>query len=263
MHVFGTGPVRAGLLGQAARDAFAEALESRVGSPFRVKVFGSYESLALAVESGSVAFAWLPPALAVQLVDRDRATPLVSLVRDGSAEYRGTVFVRGDSSIRGVEDLRGKRFAWVDELSCAGYLFPRRALTERGFGENSFADERFLGSHAAVGRAVAAGDADAGATFLHVADDDLAGTEVVAGWADATTDAMRTLLVTDPIPTDLVCASSHVAPALAEAVGTALAALHTEDASSRILRELFGVTRFEPADIGRYEAVRVALRPVR
>ena len=57
---------------------------------------------------------------------------------------------------------------WVDPDSCGGYLFPRAALAERGFDpKKHFKEEKLLGSHGAVVRAVESGDIDCGATYLN------------------------------------------------------------------------------------------------
>jgi phosphonate transport system substrate-binding protein len=43
---------------------------------------------------------------------------------DGKSTYHGHIFVRKDSGIRTVEDMRGKRMAFVERATTAGYIFP-------------------------------------------------------------------------------------------------------------------------------------------
>jgi len=43
---------------------------------------------------------------------------------DGSSSYHGVIFVRKDSGIRTVRQMRGKRLALVARATTAGYLFP-------------------------------------------------------------------------------------------------------------------------------------------
>ena len=43
---------------------------------------------------------------------------------DNSSTYHGLIFVRKDSGIRSAKDMKGKRFAFVDKATTAGYLLP-------------------------------------------------------------------------------------------------------------------------------------------
>jgi phosphonate transport system substrate-binding protein len=43
---------------------------------------------------------------------------------NGISSYHGLVFVRKDSGIRNVNDMRGKRFVFVDKATTAGWLLP-------------------------------------------------------------------------------------------------------------------------------------------
>jgi phosphonate transport system substrate-binding protein len=47
---------------------------------------------------------------------------------DNTSTYHGLIFVRKDSRIRNVRDMKGKRFAYVDRATTGGYLFPKEAL---------------------------------------------------------------------------------------------------------------------------------------
>jgi len=92
--------------------------------------------------------------------------PLVRPINlDGTSTYHGYIFVRKDSGIRNAGDLKGKRFAFVERATTAGYLFPLAWLREHGV-ENPKAYLRemyFAGSHDAAVQAVLDKDADAGA----------------------------------------------------------------------------------------------------
>jgi len=43
---------------------------------------------------------------------------------DGASTYHGLIFVRKDSGIGSLEQMQGKRFAFVDKATTAGYLLP-------------------------------------------------------------------------------------------------------------------------------------------
>jgi phosphonate transport system substrate-binding protein len=83
---------------------------------------------------------------------------------DGSSTYRGYIFVRKDSGIKSVADMKGKRLAFVDKATTAGYVFPVAFLREHGVTNirTYFRETYFAGSHDAAIFAVLDKKADVG-----------------------------------------------------------------------------------------------------
>ncbi len=252
--------MRLGADGVKTRSGLRTYLSKVLGVQVRIVAAASYTDLLDQVSRKEVHLAWASPALAVRACDELAAAPLASAVRAPGAQFYGTLFVRDGSAICTPGDLRGKKIAWVDKDSCSGYLFPRIALKAQGFELSTFfADERVLGSHDAVSRAVASGDADVGATYLkrdNSKGDDAA---VQAGWSDVATQPMRSVLLTDSIPSDMVVASRELDAAWRAKILRVLTSMHTESDVAEHMRHLFGAYRFEAADLSRYDIVRAAL----
>jgi len=84
---------------------------------------------------------------------------------DGTSTYHGYVFVRKDSGIRTAADMKGKRFAFVERATLAGYLFPLAYFKANGIlNPHAFIGESFFaGSHDAAILAVLSKEADIGA----------------------------------------------------------------------------------------------------
>ena len=84
---------------------------------------------------------------------------------DGSSTYHGYIFVRKDSGIRTAADMKGKRFAFVERATLAGYLFPLAYFKMNGIpNRHAFLGESFFaGSHDAAVLAVLNKEADIGA----------------------------------------------------------------------------------------------------
>lgn len=84
---------------------------------------------------------------------------------DGSSTYHGYIFVRRDSGIRAAEDMKGKRFAFVEKATTAGYLFPLAFFKEKGIDDihGYLGESFFTGSHDAAILAVLNREADIGA----------------------------------------------------------------------------------------------------
>ncbi len=91
--------------------------------------------------------------------------PLVRPVNiDGTSTYHGYLFVRKDSGIRKPSDMRGKRFAFVERATTAGYLFPLAYFKENGISnpDQYLGETFFVGSHDAAILAVLNHEADIG-----------------------------------------------------------------------------------------------------
>lgn len=84
---------------------------------------------------------------------------------DGTSTYRGYLFVRRDSRILDASDMRGKRFAFVERATSAGYLFPLAYFKAHHVADVQayFGETFFSGSHDAAILAVLNRDADIGA----------------------------------------------------------------------------------------------------
>jgi phosphonate transport system substrate-binding protein len=83
---------------------------------------------------------------------------------DGTSTYHGCIFVRKDSGIRTARDMKGKRFAFVEHATTAGYLFPLAYFRESGITDiQSYVGEVFFtGSHDTAVLAVLNREADIG-----------------------------------------------------------------------------------------------------
>ncbi len=83
---------------------------------------------------------------------------------DGTSTYHGYIFVRKDSGIRSVADMKGKSIAFVERATMAGYVFPLAYLKENGVDDidTYFKEYYFAGSHDSAVNEVYNGKADIG-----------------------------------------------------------------------------------------------------
>jgi phosphonate transport system substrate-binding protein len=84
---------------------------------------------------------------------------------DGTSTYQGYLFVRKDSGIRSVSQMKGKRFVFVERATTAGYVFPLAYFRENGIKDpHAYLGETFFaGSHDAAIQAVLNKEAEIGA----------------------------------------------------------------------------------------------------
>ncbi len=96
----------------------------------------------------------------------------------GVSEYYGMMFVRKDSGIRSINDMKGKILACVDKATTAGYLFPMAYFKKNGIKDYKtyFKETYFTGTHEDAIHDVLDGKADIGSAkntvFMRIADED-------------------------------------------------------------------------------------------
>lgn len=219
----------------------------------------SYSALAAAVDRGEVDIAWLPPISYILLEKRKKATPLVSHHRAGRAEFHAVLLVRASSGIATLEDLRGKRAAWVDKHSAAGYVVPRIELANKGIDpRTAFASERFYQSHEAVVRAVVGDKADFGGTYARL---DRAGAAVRGAWTElpGAEGVIRVLATFGSIPSDVIAARSDLDPTVRDALRKALIDAAYDVRGAMLVRDLLGVDEFRPWKDEGYAELRASM----
>jgi phosphonate transport system substrate-binding protein len=83
----------------------------------------------------------------------------------GISTYHGLIFVRKDSGIRTAKDMKGKKFAFVDKATTAGYLLPLDYFRQNNITDykSYFGETYFTGSHDFAVYDVLNGRADIGA----------------------------------------------------------------------------------------------------
>jgi phosphonate transport system substrate-binding protein len=84
---------------------------------------------------------------------------------NGSSTYSGYLFVRKDSDIKTVDDMKDKRLALVHKATTAGYIFPLQYFRDHGVEnlEEYFSKIHFCGNHDAAAWVVYSGEAEVGA----------------------------------------------------------------------------------------------------
>src|SRR5215213_5635607 len=125
----------------------SDELKKETGLTFTGDVPTSYAAVVEAMCADRVDVGWVSPLAYILAREKCGADmSLVSITRVGT-NYWGAIVTRADSPIRTVEDLKGKRFAWVDPSSTSGYLFPRTMLETHGVMQESLGQQVFAGGH--------------------------------------------------------------------------------------------------------------------
>ncbi len=216
-----------------------EYLSRRIGVPVQFTVLSRYGNVIDNFRAEGMDGAFFGSFTGALAIERLGVVPLVRPVNlDGSSTYHGHVFVRRDSGISGIEQLRGKRMAFVDRATTAGYVFPLAWLRDNGVPriEGFFAEYYFTGSHDAAINAVVSGEADAGAAKHSVYD------RVRAAYPQLD-QKLRILADSPPVPSNGLCVRRDLDPSIQRRLRQVLLGLHEEPEGAPVLQQL-GALRY-------------------
>jgi len=140
-----------------------------------------------------------------------------------SLTYRGVIYVRADSGINSLKDLKGKSFAFGDRTSTSGFLYPAGILKRAGIDPEKDLKPVNISGTAGV-LAVFNKQADAGAIYEG---------GIEQAFTDTATKAVdqskvkqfKILAVTDPIPNGMLVARGNLDPQTLTKLKAALAGI--------------------------------------
>ncbi len=143
----------------------AAYLTKKLGTKVRFTILSRYGDVLDRFMSRKMDGAFFGVFTSVLAMEQLDAEPIVHPVNlDGSSTAQSYIFVRKDSNIVSVEDMKGKKIAFVDKATVTGYLYALAFLKERGVQDlkTYFRDVSFTGSHGSTIYAVLDGRADIG-----------------------------------------------------------------------------------------------------
>ncbi len=114
----------------ALNDMFAQDMSEYLGIPVEIYSAADYTTIVEGMASGNVQASMVSPMSYFQTKERANA----ELVASAATAYPyKTVFITqaDNSDINSIEDLKGKTFAFVDQASSSGYLYPKAHLVEQ------------------------------------------------------------------------------------------------------------------------------------
>ncbi len=199
-------------------------LEARTGLRFRLHVTPPGMSVADEICGGRIHFGIVGTVTYLQAYHRCGARIIVrGRNPEGQDTYRAAIVVPVNSSIRNLQDLRGRSFAFGSPNSTQGHLIPRLMLQQAGISLQDLRSYAFHDSHASTANAVIGGRYDAGGL-----QDTLALTLARRG-------LVRILAMSDPYPSSGIVAAPDVPSRTVEIVREALLALDPAGRDAGIL----------------------------
>lgn len=236
--------------------ALARQIQKRIGIQTNVLISKDYQGLIDAMKEKKIDFAFFT---AMSFVFAEKQADAKVLLQKVWAQpfYYSLIVTSKKKGIRKLEDLKGKKFAFVDEKSTSGFLYPSVAFQEKKMDpKRDFKEVLFKGNHEAAVKAVLSGEADAAAIFS----DDREGKK--SAWAQFAKDHMndlQVLWVSDPIPNDPFSVRKDFYdqyPTVSYDLMFALTEMQENPEGRETLKNLLGVIEMRLATSGLYEPVR-------
>ena len=144
--------------------AFVEYLSKEIGVPVKLRIANDYAAVIEGQIAGNIHIAKYGPAsYARAFMNGAKIDPFAMEVnKDGTKGYYSVLYVKKDSPIKSIEDLKGKNLGLVDPNSTSGNNVPRYALDKMGIEpEKFFSNVVYTGSHENAIIALQQGQVDA------------------------------------------------------------------------------------------------------
>lgn len=140
-------------------------LEAELSIPVKVQLTKDYETAVDLIAGETVEMAYLGAFTYLKAKAKNPDLEAIAAhidTRTGRPWYTSVIVADRTAGIRTLEDLRGKRFSFVNRSSTSGFLVPSSEFKEVGIEpESDFAAVEYGGSHDRNVEALAAGEVDA------------------------------------------------------------------------------------------------------
>lgn len=236
-------------------EAITGWLSQEIGVPVEGFVTIDHAAAVEALRNGDADISFMGALPFVLAEAQIGAVPLLSEVYRDAPTYTGRVFVRRDSGITTLDDLRGRDIAFADPISESGYLYPLAEFERAGLiagpaeSEAFFGRVFFAGGYQQAMQAMAEGLVDAAGASQYA---DLL-------LAPDQQSQVTWIAESEPIPSHLVIARPGLDAEVQENFVTAMLRLN-EPEHRAMLRHLYGPDGYVLADAAAFDGVRALAR---
>jgi phosphonate transport system substrate-binding protein len=226
-------------------------LSKQVGVPVRGFVTSDHAAAVEALRNGDADVSFMGALPYVIANAQVGAAVVLAEVYRGKPVYTGRVFVRRNSGIEKLADLKGKAIAFADPISESGYLYPLDTFVEQGLLKRGEDPKRFFGKVFFAGGYQQAMQAMVGGLV------DAAGASQYAELllTPEQQSQVKWIAESKPIPSHTVIVRKELDPALRSKFVAAMLKLN-EPANRALLKHVYGPDGYVEADPDAYEGVR-------
>lgn len=223
---------------------FADYMGESLGHPVKIVVPRGFGRMKAAVKNDQVDFFYINSYVFYRLKQAGQAVGVAQMVNlDSKTTSRSEVFVRSDSGIASIDDLKGKTIAYVSPMGAGGYMAPRAYLRTHGVASGKNVHEVFTRNLSSSIHKVLLKDTAAasmcGVNFR------LMGEKVDTG-------ELNIIAISDPYPENLIAARPALDPGLVRRFREAVANMPETPEGSEVLVRMSSMkvkrfVRYDPA----------------
>lgn len=243
-------------------DALMQYLHERTGLYFRSSVPSNFIAVVEAFGSGQADLAIMNTFSYLLANSKYNAHAMMKVVRrNGELSYRGQIIAHVQSGIASLQDLRGRRMAFVDPSSTSGYIYPKALLSKSGIQTG---EEVFANKHDNVVTMIYQRQVDAGATYYSPPDTKTgeildARARVKQQFPDVFSK-IKIIQLTDEIPNDPVVVRDGFPVVLRDKILKALLEYSATPAGKASLKEIASVEGLTQSNDEDYAQIRALIR---
>ena len=232
----------------------SDYLSERLGVKVEAFTASNYIGVVEGLGSGSVDFGIIPPFSSLLAQKQSNAKPiLTSKGKTGKPGYTAELYVRKDSGIKSLQDVKGKKVAFVDPSSSSGYIYPGAMLVNAGLNLDKDISYQFSGGHDKSLQLLLNKDVDVIATFDGIED------RYAKDFPQAKTDIQK-LATSDMIPGVMVTTSGKMDKELQEKLEKALRDIEKDPKMKEMFTKMFSITGFTDVDQDAYKKVEATAK---
>lgn len=246
---------------EAKAKPLEKLLGDKLGIPVKVSVSTDYNTIIEAMASKKVDVGFLPPTAYVLAKEKGAAQVILQAQRFGvndetgapteqlADSYKSMIIVKKDSPIQSIEDLKGKKIAYQNVTSSAGYVWPAALLMDRGIDPLKDVQPVTVKGHDQGVIAVLNGDVDAAAIFQD------ARNTVSKDYPNVFKDT-RVLAFTEPIPNDTIAVRSDMNADWTAKIKQAFIDIGKDTEGHQIIKEIYTHEGYVASDDSKFDIVR-------
>lgn len=246
---------------EAKAKPLEKLLSDKLGIPVKVSVSTDYNTIIEAMQSKKVDVGFLPPNTYVQAKEMGVAEVILQAQRYGVNEkdgtptteltdsYKSMILVKADSGIKSLADLKGKKIAWQNVTSSAGYVYPAVEMKKEGIDPNKDVTSIEMKGHDKAVLAVLNGDVDAAAVFQDARN-------IVKKDVPDIFEKVVPIYFTAPIPNDTISVRSDMSKDWIAKIQDAFISLGQNEESHKIIFEIYSHEGYVKSDDSHFNSVR-------
>lgn len=209
---------------------FTEYLSKKLNRKVEIVVPKGFRKIKQSVVNKSVDIFFVNSFIFYQLKQQGKAEALVQMMNiDDSVLSRSVLFVRSDSGIESIKELKGEKVAFVSPVGAGGYLAPRASFYKAGIKTQTQTDEEFTGNLTSTLHKVILGDVKVG-TMCSI-NYKLMGQRINAG-------ELKVIAESEKYPEALFGARSDLSSELKKNIAKIMLNMHKDEEGKKILEPL-------------------------